>query len=622
MSKIPFVRVLSTLWKMLTPKRRVAFLAWVALLFVAGTLDMGGMLLIFGFIAGLKVDPETGERAGKLVRLLSLVFENKLSNQEYVLIVGGLVIGVMAIKNLLSTLVQFGLNRFLMKLNQQVSVGLFEGYLVKPYEQLAADGISDARGRIIKIFEVFYNCFSSLAQILADGALLSIVALLLFFVDPGLTVGAVVVFAGAGALLYGFMQKSLVDMGRRDQRYRSDANGYLADGMDGLIDTRLRDARAILSAGYERSLSQTGVLRRRSSALRKLPRSTNEMLLTVMIVGSVFYLTYSGGTVQDALPTLALFGYAGLRLTGAISRINSSAQDLKRNAEQFERYYATVLQLAPHLFGEPEEATHRGYLAEEQTGGVGQNRELKKALVADGVTFRYPRAKHPAIRNMSVEIPAGSFTSFCGPSGGGKSTLVLLLLGLLTPQKGKVCCDDWSIHEHIRAWHRNVGYVGQNLYLSPRTLRENVAFAVPLKEIDDDLVWRALRLAAANEFVEALSGQLDFVLKEGGTNLSGGQRQRLVIARALYHDPSVIVFDEATAALDNITEREITAALKNLNQSKTVICIAHRLSTIRESQRIHVVEAGTISASGTYEELLNSSDTFAELARVPEDDRS
>src|SRR5690606_12135703 len=137
-------------------------------------------------------------------------------------------------------------------------------------------------------------------------------------------------------------------------------------------------------------------------------------------------------------------------------------------------------------------------------------------------------------------------------------------------------------------------------YISPASVRENVAFGVRQEAVDDDRVWRALELAAAREFVEQLPEKLDTRLRSGGLRLSGGQRQRIVIARALYHDPDIVIFDEATAALDNATEREVTDAAVRLSNNKTVICVAHRLTSIRESDVIFVLHEGRVEASGTY----------------------
>lgn len=615
-SRSPFVRVLTTLWEMLSTRRRLIFVALVVAVFVASVLDMCGMLLIFGFISGLQVNAD-GSRSGRLMRLLDLVLDTHLDDLSYAMIVGGLVVGVMGLKNLLSTVVQFSLNRFLMKLNQSVSLELFKGYLLAPYESIVAKGAGGPRSNISRIFEIFSSCFESLARILADGTLLLIVVVLLFFVNPTVTLIAAGLFGIVGVGLYWIMQKTLVRMGRQEKRQRRVARAYLADGMNGIVETRIRDARPALLRGYARALAGTALLRRRVTALKRLPRSSNEMLFTLMLVGTVFYLASSGQTLADILPTLALFGFAGLRLTGATTRLNISLQNLRRRAEEFERFVRIVIQLAPQVLSEKDVGALASYLVDEKPLPKGRDGRLHDALIGRNLSFRYPNQKTQAIEEVSVTVPKGAFVSFCGPSGGGKSTLALLLMGLLKPETGDIVCDDWSIFEHIRIWHKNLGYVGQNSYVTQRSIRQNIAFAVPDEQIDDEKVWRALTLASADGFVRSLPKKLDHVLIEGGTNLSGGQRQRLMIARALYDDPEIVIFDEATAALDNVTEREITRAIFALSGTKTIICIAHRLSTIEHSDIIHVVEGGKISASGTYAELLKTSETFRDLAHGP-----
>jgi ABC-type multidrug transport system fused ATPase/permease subunit len=178
-------------------------------------------------------------------------------------------------------------------------------------------------------------------------------------------------------------------------------------------------------------------------------------------------------------------------------------------------------------------------------------------------------------------------------------------------------CDDWDIQHHIRAWHRNVGYVGQKVFLTDQNVLENVAFGVPASKIDRERVRAALRMASALEFCEALPEGLSTELK-GGAVLSGGQAQRIAIARAVYEDPEVIVFDEATAALDNTTEREISDAIAALGGTKTVICVAHRLSTIKKADCIYFLSGGRIAARGRYEQLLLDSDEFREMAEAGE----
>jgi len=297
-----------------------------------------------------------------------------------------------------------------------------------------------------------------------------------------------------------------------------------------------------------------------------------------------------------------------------MSRINRSYQRLKQKNERFNKRLEQLERLTPRVLGSADVEVP-SYLSEEKPLPPGRSARLEREITLRKVTFRYPQSKRPAVRSLSLTIEKGSFVSFCGESGGGKSTIALLIMGLLRPQSGAVLCDDWSVFEHIRAWQRNIGYVGQVPYIARATVRENVAFGVDPSEISDDRVWAALEMASARSFVEQLPGKLDAPLSRTG-RLSGGQRQRIVIARALYHDPEIIVFDEATAALDNITEQEITEAALRLRKQKTVICIAHRLSTIEQSDVIHLVEKGRIVASGTYSALLEDNEQFQRLARV------
>jgi ATP-binding cassette, subfamily B, bacterial PglK len=205
-----------------------------------------------------------------------------------------------------------------------------------------------------------------------------------------------------------------------------------------------------------------------------------------------------------------------------------------------------------------------------------------------------------------LRIRAGESLGIVGATGSGKSTLVALLLGLLPPTGGHIRIDDVPLVGHERAWHRLIGYVPQDPYVLDDTLRRNIAFGVADAAIDDQRVGRACSLAQLDELIRQLPDGLDTLLGEDGARLSGGQRQRVAIARALYHEPAVLVFDEATAALDNLTEREVTRAIGTLQGTRTLIVIAHRLSTVQGCDRLIFLQDGRIAASGTYDELLRN----------------
>ena len=181
-----------------------------------------------------------------------------------------------------------------------------------------------------------------------------------------------------------------------------------------------------------------------------------------------------------------------------------------------------------------------------------------------------------------------------GVTGAGKTTLVDIILGLLEPQQGRVLYDGQDIRENYQDWQARIGYIPQNIYLTDETIRANVALGIPEEEIDDRQVWKALDDAQLGDFVRGLKNGLDTKIGEMGVRISGGQRQRIGIARALYYDPDLLFLDEATAALDNATEKAVMASVKALSREKTCIIIAHRLSTIEDCDAVLEVKDGQV----------------------------
>jgi ATP-binding cassette subfamily C protein len=237
-----------------------------------------------------------------------------------------------------------------------------------------------------------------------------------------------------------------------------------------------------------------------------------------------------------------------------------------------------------------------------------------RSICFEKVSFTYlRRAKTPAVRDVDLEIEAGLTTAIVGPSGAGKSTLADLIIGLLSPTKGRIMVDGEELTpDRLEAWRRHISYVPQETFLFHDTVRANLVWALP--EATDDEVWEALRLSAASEFVAALPHGLDTVVGERGVLVSGGERQRLSLARALLRRPRILVLDEATSSLDSENELRIQRAIEELHHRMTIVIITHRLSTIRKADMIHVLENGRLIQSGTWAELtLDSRDRFRQL---------
>lgn len=238
-------------------------------------------------------------------------------------------------------------------------------------------------------------------------------------------------------------------------------------------------------------------------------------------------------------------------------------------------------------------------------------------IVFKDVFYRYPSADEPILCGIDLALERGKSYGIVGPSGGGKSTLVDVLAGLLIPHRGRVTIDGTPLSAlSVASWRAQIGYVSQAPFMLNGSLRANVAFGVQPDKIDDVLIWECLRQAHLEDIALKLEHGLDTELGDRGLRLSGGQRQRIAIARALYKQPQLLILDEATSALDGISEQAIRMAIMELHGRITVVTVAHRLTAIREYNQIILLTGGRLTAQGTYEELLTTSPLFRDLASL------
>jgi ATP-binding cassette subfamily C protein len=324
---------------------------------------------------------------------------------------------------------------------------------------------------------------------------------------------------------------------------------------------------------------------------RELTRTSARMRQRVTIgsaavLAAVVYVSHAWLAVPAAALFLLLFLFARL-----MPRVMSIPERLQLIATLLPALAAVCeLEARCHEAAEPAAAQARDLL-------------LTRDVTFDDVTLAYHGGGDaPAVDGVSLTIPAGTTTAIVGASGAGKTTLADLLMGLLTPASGRVLVDGQPLGpEHLRAWRAQIGYVPQDTFLFHDTVRANLLWARP-DAADADLR-RALRMAAATSFVDALPDGLDTVIGDRGIRLSGGERQRLSLARALLRDPKLLILDEATSSLDFENERHIHNAIAQLHRRVTIVIITHRLSTIRGADRIYVMDRGRVAESGTWADL-------------------
>jgi ABC-type multidrug transport system fused ATPase/permease subunit len=306
---------------------------------------------------------------------------------------------------------------------------------------------------------------------------------------------------------------------------------------------------------------------------------------------------------QQIIPTMGLYLLASYRLVPALQQIYQDMTMIKSTRPVLDAIYKDLVdcQTESHRTNTPRSAIL----------------QLKEYIEFCNVSFQYPKAKEPVIRDFNLTIRLNTTIGFVGTTGSGKTTTVDILLGLLNPLQGVLRVDGVEINKNnLPMWQANIGYVSQHIYLSDDTVARNIAFGVPDNEIDHQTIKQVARLANIHDFIaNELPSGYETEVGERGVRLSGGQRQRIGIARALYYNPSVLVLDEATSALDGITEDTVLDAIHNLAHKKTIIIIAHRLSTVKECDMVYMMEQGRIVAQGTYQELIGTNQQFRDMAK-------
>jgi ATP-binding cassette subfamily C protein len=283
-----------------------------------------------------------------------------------------------------------------------------------------------------------------------------------------------------------------------------------------------------------------------------------------------------------------MFAYAGLRMMPATSAIVAAVNRI-RYGQSVAETLVEDLEMVDRL--STPSGTPSNYVL-----------EFRDSPELEGVSFRYDTGR-PVLRGIDLEIQRGETIGIVGETGAGKSTLLDLILGLLEPSEGQVLVGGEDLRTVSRSWQDIIGLVPQTIYLLDDTIRRNIAFGLADSEIDDDTVRQAIQMARLESFIDQLDEGLDTVVGERGVRLSGGQRQRVAIARALYRRPQVLILDEGTASLDNVTEAELMKAIDPLKGSLTIIMVAHRLTTVMNCDRVILMRAGEVADEGTFEEL-------------------
>lgn len=534
------------------------------------------------------------------------VFLGFSEKQGFVFFLGLVSFGFLILSALVRGTGQYAVNRFTQMRSYSIGRRLFSAYLRRPYAYFLAHHTGDlSKVLLAEVNIAVAQVYQPLSVIVAQGTLLVVMVTLLLAVNPIVALVGIALIGACYVFAFMTVRQRITQLGQSRALAERERFRLASEALGGIKTVKILGRERHYVAHFEDASLRLARNQATSQTLGVLPRYAIEavafggiILLTLVLM--VHYAHSDTGALSHVLPQLGLYAFAGYRMMPAFQAVYQALSQINYGMPALEAIASDLagnegLPPLPHDAAKPLPFFRRIALRE--------------------ISFRHEGAPNPSLAGVSLIIPKGSTLGIVGSTGAGKTTLMDIFLGLLTPSGGDIQVDDQTVTpENLRNWQADLGYVPQDIFLVDASVAENIALGYRPEEIDRERVRDCARLAQILDFIDQdLPQGIDTAVGERGVRLSGGQRQRIGIARALYNDPGILVFDEATSALDNLTEKEVVRAINALTGSRTILIVAHRLSTVMNCDQILVLDRGRTVGLGTYEELCKSNPAFRRM---------
>jgi ATP-binding cassette subfamily B protein len=592
-------QLMARLWHHLQPRHRIQFFLLLGVMLANAVAEVVSLGLLLPFL-GILTAPDR-------VMAHPLLHDHLAawgigSARELVLPLTLAFVGAVLVAAAIRLLLLWATTRFSLTAGVALSGETYRKTLYQPYlVHVARNSSGVIAGLTTKINTVVFGVLTPVLVLISSAVLLVSIIATLLAIDPLVAVAAAVTLGGSYVLITWASRQRMARNGQRITDGQTQLLRTLQDGLGGIRDILLDGTQRVyrdIYADVDRPLRQAQC---DNTFIAQSPRLLMEALGMVMIAGLAYVLSLRAGGIAAAVPVLGALALGAQRLLPALQQAYSAWQSIAGNLASLADVVELLDQDVPA----------------ELLGPAPPPLPFEREIRFEGVRFRYGPDTPWVLDGLDLRIPKGARIGFVGSTGSGKSTALDLLMGLLSPAEGSISVDGARIGPAtVRAWQQSIAHVPQSIYLADASLAENIAFGVPAEAIDMARVRRAARQAQILDFIEAAPRGFDAEVGERGVRLSGGQRQRIGIARALYKNASVLVFDEATSALDNATEQSVMGTIGSLDRGLTILMIAHRLTTVKDCDQIVLLEHGRVVAAGTYDQLLEGSDSFRNLVKL------
>lgn len=564
----------------------------ILLMFFVGVFEVVGVVSIFPFI-GVLSDPNIIHENKYLAYSYHLFTELGVSsNNDYLLILGFLVLFILILNLCLKVLVIYLQTRFAIEREYSLGQRLMKGYLSRPYIWFLQNNTSSLEKNILsEVNQVTQQAIMPFMSLVTNFFIIIMILLFLIYFDPFIALMIGLILGGSYFLIFLLAHKKLSVVGNakvksNDLRYKT-----LNEAFSGVRELKISKTESI----YLDKFSEPAKLFCDNQALANiialLPRYGIEAIsFGGLLVVILYFLNSDSLDPSLVIPTISLYAFAGYKLLPALQQFYNASTLIKFSAPAVSLLHKDLNELTDN--------------AEFNHNSVQIN--LSQLLEFKNISYRYPGSDLNSLVDISFNITANSSTGIIGPTGSGKSTLVNILVGLISADSGTILLDNHRIKlSDLHNLSHSVGYVPQDVFLIDATIARNIAFGSDEDAIDYRRLVEVVKIADIYEYVMSLELNFDTLVGQRGVRLSGGQRQRIGIARALYSNPSIIILDEGTSALDITTESKVISNIRSKEENLTIIMIAHRLSTLKNCDQLLFLDQGRLVAKGDYESVVN-----------------
>ena len=579
--------LIKRLWFYFSPKRKKQLSLLLVFTILGAFIDVLTLGMIFPFLAVLTAPDMVYDYP--LIKDLLYYFDVQ-NNIELIFIITFIFIFFVIFSSIVRVIIMWANTRLAFASGADLSILTYERTLYQPYSTHISRNSSEVKSIILIKINSVIN-WVMLPILTSFGSFFVIISIIttITFVNPMISFSVTIAFISIYAIFSIIFSKKINLLGIVLSERQNRITKSIQEGFGGIKDILLSNAQSIYVENYKNS---DYILRKAQGnivIISQTPRYLIESFGIIIIATIAYYLTKNGNDKIIIIQTLGLLAVCAQRLLPLLQQIY--------HARTYVLSHKKVLLDVLSLLDQP--------ILKHQIIHSNVDFNFKKFIMLDHVCFNY--VKHTKVlKNLTLKIDKGSKVGFIGPTGSGKSTIIDILMGLLTPDSGHVFIDDKILKgSYLRLWQTRIAHVPQNIFLSDTSIYENIAFGIEKDDIDYKRVEKVANAARIDEFIQTLPKGFNTSVGERGTKLSGGQRQRIAIARALYRDSELLVFDEGTSALDSKTEKKVIKSLENFNSSLTIIMVAHRVSTLKNCEKIYEIESGQLKSIMDYETLVD-----------------